>query len=108
MRVELSGAPVLTATVNGNRQAASRLSDKGDWFLRYYGTDRREGVDLLLEVEPSPALTLMVTDQSDGLPELPGGPPLSASSGHDSFRHGTGVHALSRYNLGEHSLYYRE
>jgi hypothetical protein len=69
--VKVSGAPVLAASINGNRQTLSSWFGQADWYLRYYGMTT-QGIDLQMEVRPASRLTLTVTDQSDGLPELPG------------------------------------
>jgi hypothetical protein len=69
--VKVSGSPVLAASVNDNRQTNPAWSELEDWYLRFYGmTD--EGINFQLEVTPGSQITLTVTDQSDGLPELPG------------------------------------
>lgn len=69
--VKVSGSMVLAASVNDNRQTNPGWSELKDWYLRFYGMTS-QGIDLQLEVRPSTQLTLEVTDQSDGLPELPG------------------------------------
>ncbi len=69
--VKVSGAPIVAASVNGNRQTNPAWSELEDWYLRYYGMTG-QGIDLQLEVHATSRLALIVTDQSDGLPELPG------------------------------------
>lgn len=71
LRVKVSGAAVLAATVNGNRQESAAWRQNEAWFLRYYGLPA-QGIDLALQMEPSQALQIIVTDQSDGLPSLSG------------------------------------
>jgi hypothetical protein len=44
---------------------------RGEWHLRYYGLTP-EGIDVELDVEPGSGLSIELTDQADGLPELPG------------------------------------
>ncbi len=69
--VKVSGAPVLAASVNGNRQSDSAWSGQDAWYLRYYGMTE-QGLELQLDVQASKNLTLALTDQSDGLPDLAG------------------------------------
>lgn len=70
--VELTGSPVHAASINGVRQTNSEWLTRDQWFLRYYGMTP-DGLDLVLGL-PATARELLVrvTDQSDGLPELPG------------------------------------
>jgi hypothetical protein len=68
---KVAGAPVLAAAINGVQRSEPDWSDNDAWYLRYYGLTS-SGVDLKLEVKPGTALTVFVTDQTDGLPELPG------------------------------------
>ena len=70
--VELTGGPVYAASINGVRQTNSAWLTRDQWFLRYYG-QTAAGLDLVLEL-PAGARDFIVrcTDQSDGLPELPG------------------------------------
>ncbi len=71
LRVRASGAPVLAAEVNGVRRSEPTWAERNEWYLRYYGLTPA-GIDLKLEVAPAAGLSLQVTDQADGLPELPG------------------------------------
>jgi hypothetical protein len=71
MLVKVSGAPVASAAVNGYRQSHAAWPAQTDWYLRFYGmTD--QGIDLTLEVHGTNPISLSLTDQSDGLPELIG------------------------------------
>jgi hypothetical protein len=71
MLVKVSGAPVASAAVNGYRQSHAAWPAQKDWYLRFYGmTD--QGIDLTLEVHGTNPISLSLTDQSDGLPELTG------------------------------------
>ncbi len=71
LRVEALGAPVLAASSNGSRATNASWPGQERWLLRYYGLDAR-GLDLVLEVTPGRPLTLVVADQSEGLPALAG------------------------------------
>ena len=70
LRVEVAGAPVMSARINGVPQTNAAWPDHERWFLRYYGMTP-EGMDLTLELPASAQrVTFTVTDQSDGLPGL--------------------------------------
>ncbi len=71
LRVEARGAPVLSASSNGSQATDDSWPGQNRWLLRYYGLDAR-GLDLVLEVQPGKPLTLVVADQSEGLPALAG------------------------------------
>jgi hypothetical protein len=68
--LELTGGPVQAASINGVHQTNDAWRSREHWFLRYYGMTAA-GLDLELELpSTSRDLTLRLTDQSDGLPEL--------------------------------------
>jgi len=72
LEVELAGASVVSARINGVLQTNSGWPDRDRWFLRYYGMTPG-GTDLTLDMRASArGLTLCITDQSDGLPALDG------------------------------------
>jgi hypothetical protein len=72
LRLEVTGAPVLSARINGVSQVNSSWAGQERWFLRYYGMTA-DGITLDLELPASARnLTFHVTDQSDGLPPLSG------------------------------------
>jgi hypothetical protein len=74
-------APIVTVSTDANTEVITysvnqkRIANQGGqrWGLRYYGIPK-EGVELSLVLKASGSVTLMVTDQSYGLPE---GPTLS-------------------------------
>ncbi len=71
LRVEALGTPVLAASSNGSRATNASWLGRERWLLRYYGLDAK-GLALVLEVAPGKPLTLVVADQSEGLPALAG------------------------------------
>ena len=101
---QLTGAPVLGASINAVRQTNSAWAGRNQWFLRYYGMTP-DGVDLVLEL-PSSArdLSIRITDQSDGLPDLAGVTYLPRSADMAPFPDCAGVHAVSGDNIGQQDL----
>ncbi len=65
---------VLSASINGARVTGGETSSsapKVRWGLLYYAPPP-EGIYLTLEIDPSRALKLVLSDQSYGLPQIPG------------------------------------
>jgi hypothetical protein len=77
--VKVSGAQVLSASVNGIGQTDPAWAGLAAWYLRFYGMTGN-GIELQLKVRPSSGITLTLTDQSDGLPDLPGVTYITRSS----------------------------
>jgi hypothetical protein len=72
LHLELSGAAVSAVTVDGRRFADPGWQGLQTWHLLYYALPAG-GIDLALELQPGGGpFTLRVTDQSAGLPALPG------------------------------------
>ena len=72
-------APVITVFLDPETMVRAFVLDgkryddyaKNNWRMRYFAVPA-EGIELTLELEQSPNVVLRVTDQSYGLPEVPG------------------------------------